>query len=35
MNKLLSIKVCDYDWLFLWSNPIYDKDSKCLLLSKL
>ena len=35
MLKLLSIQICDYDWLFLWSNPVYDKDSKELLLSPL
>lgn len=35
MNKLLSIHVCDYDWLFLWGNPVYDKNSKELLLSPL
>jgi len=35
MNKLLSIKICDYDWLFMWSNPIYDKNSEELLLQKI
>lgn len=35
MNKLLNIKVSDYDWLFLWSDPVYDKDSHELLLQKL
>ena len=34
MNKLLNIKICDYDWLFLWSNPIYDKYRDKLLLQK-
>jgi hypothetical protein len=34
MKKLLSIKICDYDWLFMWSNPVYDKDSEELLLQK-
>jgi hypothetical protein len=32
MKKLLSIKICDYDWLFMWSNPEYDKNSEVLLL---
>jgi hypothetical protein len=35
MNKLLSIKICDYDWLFMWSNLIYDKNSEELLLQKI
>ena len=35
MDKLLNIKVCDYDWLFMWSNPTYDKDSEELLLQRL
>jgi hypothetical protein len=35
IDKLLNIKVCDYDWLFMWSNPTYDKDSKELLLQRL
>ena len=35
INKLLNIKVSDYDWLFLWSDPVYDKDSEELLLQKL
>ena len=34
IQKLLNIKVCDYDWTFLWHNPIYDKNSKELLLRK-
>jgi hypothetical protein len=34
MKILLSIKICDYDWLFMWSNPVYDKNSKELLLQK-
>lgn len=34
MKKLLSIKICDYDWLFMWSNPDYDKNSEELLLQK-
>lgn len=34
IQKLLNIKICDYDWNFMWSNPIYDKDSEELLLSK-
>ena len=33
-QKLLAIKVCDYDWTFMWSNPDYDKNSKELLLGK-
>ena len=33
-QKLLAIKVCDYDWTFMWSNPDYDKNSKELLLRK-
>jgi hypothetical protein len=33
-QKLLAIKVCDYDWSFMWSNPDYDKNSKELLLRK-
>ena len=31
MKKLLNIKICDYDWLFMWSNPVYDKNSEELL----
>jgi len=27
MDKLLNIKICDYDWLFMWSNPTYNKNS--------
>lgn len=34
MNKLLNIKICDYDWTFMWSTPIYDKNSEELLLQK-
>lgn len=34
MEKLLNIKICDYDWNFMWSTPIYDKNSKELLLQK-
>jgi hypothetical protein len=32
IKKLLSIKICDYDWLFMWSDPDYDKNSEELLL---
>ena len=35
MDKLLNIKVCDYDWLFMWHNPVYDKNSEELLLQKI
>lgn len=35
MKKLSSIKICDYDWLFLWSNPVYDKNSDELLFTPL
>lgn len=35
MKKLLSIKICDYDWLFMWGNPKYDKNSEELLLRKI
>ena len=35
MEKLLNIKVCDYDWNFMWSTPIYDKNSEELLLQKI
>ena len=35
MKKLLNIKVCDYDWNFMWSTPIYDKNSEELLLQKI
>ena len=34
MKQLLSIKICDYDWYFLWSNPEFDKNSDQLLLRK-
>jgi hypothetical protein len=34
MKILLSIKICDYDWLFMWSDPVYDKNSEELLLQK-
>jgi len=34
IEKLLNIKVCDYDWNFMWSTPIYDKNSEELLLQK-
>ena len=26
---------CDYDWLFMWSNPEYDKNNEELLLQKI
>ena len=26
MKKILNIKICDYDWIFMWSTPIYDKN---------
>ena len=32
---ILSIKICDYDWLFMWSNPEYDKNNEELLLQKI
>lgn len=32
MQKLLAIKICDYDWTFMWTNPYYDEDSTELLL---
>jgi hypothetical protein len=32
MRKLLTIKICDYDWPFMWSTPEYDKNSEVLLL---
>jgi len=32
---LLSIKICDYDWLFQWSVPEYDKNNEELLLQKI
>ena len=32
IQKLLNIKICDYDWNFMWSTPIYDKNSEELLL---
>ena len=35
IKKLLSIKVCDYDWLFMWSVPEYDKNSEELLIQKI
>ena len=35
MEKLLNIKICDYDWNFMWSTPIYDKNSEELLLQKI
>ena len=35
IKKLLSIKVCDYDWLFMWSEPEYDKNSEVVLLQKI
>ena len=35
MKKLLNIKICDYDWNFMWSTPIYDKNSEELLLTKI
>ena len=34
MKKILNIKICDYDWTFMWSTPIYDKNSEELLLTK-
>ena len=34
IEKLLNIKICDYDWNFMWSTPIYDKNSEKLLLQK-
>ena len=35
IKQLLSIKVCDYDWLFMWSVPEYDKNSEVLLIQKI
>ena len=35
LDKLLNIKVCDYDWIFMWSCPNYDKNSEELLLQKI
>ena len=32
MQILLNIKICDYDWLFMWSDPVFDKNSNELLL---
>ena len=34
IQKLLNIKICDYDWNFMWSTPIYNKNSEELLLRK-
>jgi len=34
MKTLLSIKICDYDWSFMWNDPEYDKNSEELLLRK-
>lgn len=34
MKRLLSIKICDYDWYFMWSNPEFDKNSNQFLLQK-
>ena len=34
MKILLSIKICDYDWIFMWSEPEHDKNSEELLLQK-
>ena len=35
MNVLLAIKICDYDWLFKNSNPVFDKESEATLLQKI
>lgn len=35
IKKLLSIKICDYSWSFMWSEPEYDKNSEELLLQKI
>jgi len=35
MDKLLNIKICDYDWIFMWSCPNYDKNSEESLLQKI
>jgi len=35
MEKLLNIKICDYDWLFMWSNPVYDRNSERNILQKI
>ena len=34
MKILLSIKICDFDWYFMWSDPQFDKNSNQLLLQK-
>ena len=34
MRILLNIKICDYDWNFMWKNPTFDKYSNELLLQK-
>lgn len=35
MEKLLNIKICDYDWLFMCSNPVYDRNSERNILQKI
>ena len=35
MKKLLSIKICDYNWYFMWRSPEFDKNSNQLLFRKI
>ena len=34
LDLLLSIKISDYDWKFMWGNPVFDKDSDLPLFTK-
>ena len=34
MQKLLTIKICDYYWDFMWSTPEYDTNSEEFLLQR-
>jgi hypothetical protein len=34
IDLLLSIKISDYDWKFMWGDPVFDKESEQLLFTK-
>lgn len=34
MKQLLNIKICDFDWWFMWSNPVFDSESEEFIIQK-